>query len=579
MKSLLFAVFATAALSAVSGTAAGLRTLDMVHHNPGEKPTQSKFLDPAFLAAMGSGAKVVNDFQAPQCACTFDELDPTIFPVGSESRKWVENFAASCESRAKACHAAGLKCYYFMDVIVLPRELIRKYRDEICGPGGKVSFAREKTWEIHRLMLREMLRRIPSVDGFVIRTGEMYSHNVPYHGGNTPVNYRKDPEGFVKTHARLMNLLREEVCVKANREVLYRTWDFMLFHTRLDLYHAITDQVEPHPNLLLSIKHTCGDYLRFTTFNPTLGIGRHRQIVEFQCQREYEGKGAYPNYVVKGTIEGFEENRGVPGRQGLVDLLGTPQFAGVWTWSRGGGWEGPYLRNEFWCELNAYVMTAWARDPAAGEAAAFAKFMEAKRIEPASRAAFRRMALLSTDAVVRGLGNLPPESVKACWTRDHFIGDFGWLKVDYARLVSNDLVNVALANKREAVRLWEEIARLAETVRMADKADERYLRTSAQYGLRLYRIYEAGWTVTLLGYQGDRTGVYNKPAIADAIRRYDEAWRDFRRLPVEATDCATLYDGWFAAYRISQDHNSIDPVPGMDGEVDRYRTLVGDAGR
>ena len=45
-------------------------------------------------------------------------------------------------------------------------------------------------------------------------------------------------------------------------------------------------------------------------FNPTLGIGRHRQIVEVQCQREYEGKGAYPNYVVKGVVEGFEENAG-----------------------------------------------------------------------------------------------------------------------------------------------------------------------------------------------------------------------------------------------------------------------------
>ena len=106
--------FAAMVLSATAAEPR-LRTLDMVHHNPGEKPTQSKFLEPAYLAAMGSGAKVVNDFQAPQCACTFDELDPTIFPAGSESRKWVEDFTASCETRARACHAVGIKDHNSID--------------------------------------------------------------------------------------------------------------------------------------------------------------------------------------------------------------------------------------------------------------------------------------------------------------------------------------------------------------------------------------------------------------------------------------------------------------------------------
>ena len=27
-------------------------------------------------------------------------------------------------------------------------------------------------------------------------------------------------------------------------------------------------------------------------FNPCIGIGKHQQVVEVQCQREYEGKGA-----------------------------------------------------------------------------------------------------------------------------------------------------------------------------------------------------------------------------------------------------------------------------------------------
>ena len=32
----------------------------------------------------------------------------------------------------------------------------------------------------------------------------------------------------------------------------------------------------------------------------------------------------------------------------------TDLYAGIWTWSRGGGWGGPYIENEMWCDLNAW---------------------------------------------------------------------------------------------------------------------------------------------------------------------------------------------------------------------------------
>jgi hypothetical protein len=421
-------------------------------------------------------------------------------------------------------------------------------------------------------MVREMLRRIPSVDGYVIRTGEMYAHNVPYHGGNTPHDFRKPLDGFVDTHAKLMNLLREEICVKGGKKVFYRTWDFCRFHIRPDLYLAITEQVEPHEKLFLSVKHTAGDYLRYVPFNPTLGIGRHRQIVEVQCQREYEGKGAYPNYVVKGVVEGFEENAACPGVQGLGEFLKDSRFAGVWTWSRGGGWEGPYVKNELWCEMNAFVMTEWANHPKAGEAAAFNAFMERIGVAEESRDAFRRLAVLSAEAVVRGMGYLSGEKLTACWTRDHFIGGFGdpELDADATRLVTDGRVAESLANRRAAVERWREIVRLADSARLADKETEAFVRVSSRYGLHLYRIYEAGWTVMLLTRQREVTGKTDEAEIAAAITRYDDAWRDYRALASEPT-CATLFDDHFAKYRISQDHNSIDPIPGMGAEVDKAR--------
>jgi hypothetical protein len=35
--------------------------------------------------------------------------------------------------------------------------------------------------------------------------------------------------------------------------------------------------------------------------------------------------------------------------RGLSDLVRGARYAGIWTWSRGGGWIGPYLPDEFWC--------------------------------------------------------------------------------------------------------------------------------------------------------------------------------------------------------------------------------------
>ena len=70
-------------------------------------------------------------------------------------------------------------------------------------------------------------------------------------------------------------------------------------------------------------------------FNRQVGIGKHAQIVEIECQREYEGKGAFPNYIMDGVIDGFVENSP---RVGLNHIIAnSSNVKGIWTWSRGGG--------------------------------------------------------------------------------------------------------------------------------------------------------------------------------------------------------------------------------------------------
>ena len=49
--------------------------------------------------------------------------------------------------------------------------------------------------------------------------------------------------------------------------------------------------------------------------------------MEVPCQREYEGKGAYLNYVARGVIEGFEKHPGQSVRKTWAD----PLIAGMFT--------------------------------------------------------------------------------------------------------------------------------------------------------------------------------------------------------------------------------------------------------
>jgi hypothetical protein len=282
---------------------------------------------------------------------------------------------------------------------VLPKALVAKFKDDICDERGRIDLDRPLTQKILRAQISELFDRCPSLDGLVVRTGEIYLQDSPFHAASANTNESKTQSSTAiihgpDSHIALLKILRDEACVKLGKVVIYRTWDFGYnFHVNPEYYLKVTDAIEPHPNLIFSIKHQAGDFLRMTPFNPTLGIGKHRQIVEVQCQREAYGKGAHPYYVGDGVINGWEEYATLmkPGQpEGLRDLVNNTNFAGVWTWSRGGGWEGPYITNELWCALNAYVIAKYAENPKTNRGGNFQRVRHAT-----TRLARRRRRALS----------------------------------------------------------------------------------------------------------------------------------------------------------------------------------------
>jgi len=544
--------------------------MDMVHHNPGETLTETAFSDPEYLKTHGYNGIVVNDFTFAHAALTFDSLNRDIFPEGSKERAWVISAAERVRKNISMAKKAGLKVYYFTDIVVLPKRLVEIYRDEIVDMNGKITFDRSKTVEIHRIMLAELFEKFPDLDGLVIRTGETYLNNVPYHTGNNPIT------NGVESHIRLINFLRDEVAVKRNKKVFYRTWLSAGMHEKPEVYLSVTNQITPHQNLIFSIKHTKGDFHRTFDFNPTLTLGQHPQIVEIQCQREYEGKGAYPNYIAEGVINGFEEfNSNTPqsGYKGLADIRNHPNMKGVWTWSRGGGWVGPFITNEFWPRLNAFVISRWMNSQNVSEEQIFEQFMVENGVAPGSRRMFRELCLLSAKAVLRGHNSatLDWNSRWVWWMRDEFLSgtDGPILKSAFEKLYASSLLDEAVEEKYQAVRLWAKIEALSLKIKIRSKEDEKYLRTSSRYGHLLHEIIAEGWNVMALGYVGDKTGKYDIDKIKSSIDRYDRAWESYRNLKSSDPSAATLYRPYQFIFRASGYHSTA----GLDASVNKYRQI------
>jgi hypothetical protein len=543
--------------------------LDMVQDNPGEPPQPSVFRDPRKLADWGYNGQVI-EAQADSCE-TFDALAPGLLPPGGEARIWIELHAQALEHQAQQAHAAGLKAYAWFQFIVLPRALVARFQNEICDRRGRLDLERPMTQKILRAQIKELFGRCPSLDGLVVRTGEIYLQDTPFHAASAKADESKTQSSTAilhgpQSHIALLNILRDEVCVQRGKMVFYRTWDFgNNFHVNPEYYLKVTGAIEPHSNLVFSIKHQAGDFLRMTPFNPTLGIGRHRQIVEVQCQREAYGKGAHPFYIGDGVINGWEEYATLmkPGQpRGLSDLVNQANFAGVWTWSRGGGWEGPYLTNELWCALNTYVIARYAEHPDRAEAEIFNEFATGQLgLSGDEVARFRELCRLSAAAVLRGQCSLI-QPVDLWWARDDFMA-----VPDLSRLATTNQVAAALAEKAEAVADWLKIESLARQIHFADPATQDFVETSCAYGRIKYSIFEQAWAIQLYGALGDPSKHYDYEKLSAAIVRYDELWQAWRELKAAHPSCATLSKAV-----------AFGNHPGVGALVDRYRKICAAAG-
>lgn len=532
---------------------------DMVHNNPGLETYETAYNDPGFLKERGYDGKVYHLFDSAAFGLTWERLNQAhpekekVFPEGSQEIKWVENKSADLKQKYVSAAKTGLGVYFMMDIIVLPKRIIKLY-PEILNEEGKIDICTERMQEIIGYMFDEMFEKFPEIAGIYIRYGETYvgnRYNTPYHCGNNPIQGNE-----IDYHKKLISMLIDEVCIKHKRQIFYRTWGFGAFQFDPEFYLEVSSMIPPHPLFYFCIKHTAGDFHRTFPFNQCLNIGAHQQVVEVQAAREYEGKGAYPNYIAGGVIHGFTELEWVmqPGQtKCLMDVAAQDDslIKGLWTWSRGGGWDGPYIMgkngvngeiivedgSELWCDVSAYVLTCWAKDMS-HPADFYVKQYAQKELgmKEADAEIFLKIQNLSSQAVLLGRGtNLPGLDWNVFWTRDQNI-NYDYLMDNIESAYQKGILEEMLAEKKESVRIWQGIAALAQS--LDEKTETRnYIVTTCKYGLYLYSIYETMYRGNARAYYGG-----SREEVNEAVRDYDALWESWNNLYETEKGCPTLYE-------------------------------------
>lgn len=563
---------------------------DMIHDNPGRPDYVSAYTSPEVFVERGVNSKVFDLADAAQYGLlwpdyTVEGTDESIF--NEEETGWILNKRADLIAKYTEFRDAGIKVYFMMDMMVLPKNMSKTGLD--YKTNGRIDIRKEATQQMISDMFDEMFEVFVDeegnslIDGIFVRTGETYTgarYMLPYHEGNNPLDvYTADMSDWnaanVACHTDFVNILREELCIKHDKELIYRTWSFGAFHNDKNTYLSVSDEIEPHENLYFCIKYVAGDFHRNIAFNQCLNAGKHQQIVEVQSAREYEGKGAYPNYIGDGVINGFKEYEWMMNdsqNKSLNDIINVDDslVVGVWTWSRGGGWDGPYINgngeeldpsnplvgdygkpglghdwgDELWADVNSYVIQKWAQDTTRSDKDIVLEYAKNELgMDDVDAESFYELCLKSSDAVLLGRGtNTPGGSLNQFFTRDDVLDNTqGAVDGLIDKMAAGGTVGDSMLKEREeSVKLWKEIIEIAES--FDDSVEKKdYMILTSKYGYYLYSLYETVLKTGVYVKQAESGNTENEDKIASLIEQYDRLWEEWEQLYEENEDCPTLY--------------------------------------
>ncbi|MBS1824212.1 MAG: hypothetical protein JST93_02740 [Acidobacteria bacterium] len=473
--------------------------------------------------------------------------------VSASLRARIEAERARFRGQAAVARRLGLAVVASTDEIQLPSAVVEKL--------GGVNLESDAFWDVYRAKYREVLRAFPEIRYVMVRTGENYSFLHDGHSGqiiSEPGVARAQSAVFVRNMQRLIAETRRLVVDEFGRTLIWRTWDLGNdgFHGDVNVYDKVLAGVKERKGLIFSIKFTQTDYWRYNDFNAAIGRGGVDQIVEFQAAREYEGKGAFPNYV---------------GEEHAVALRRCRDLGvkGVWIWDFGGGWDGPHLKSDRWVRANIYATAKLALNPDA-DPAVLAREWASKEFGAAAAEKVAEMLLLSDDAVLgfryiapysrQHKGWLPARNIM----RDDIIrgekvlGKEGGLRLLYEG--SKHALDEALEEKARALETVRRMRGIFESVRTPERAFAE-AANSLVYMESVAAVMASYVRGMFLYYQWEETGAADLRGRAlTELREWRAQWRRHREeIP--------LLDGVASVYRSQNNYRGAPDVTGAMAET------------
>ena len=340
---------------------AQMLTLAMILDNPGEQPHSTRYRDPRELKALG-----YSDLIAYPTTALSGLLGPDTL-ITPELRRWVAEQYEAIQKTVAEARAAGMGAWLMFDAPSLAAELVGSAMVCINQQPRMLCPASDELLDMTGQCLDALLAQIEGVEGIVLRLGDSDAPKVPYLVGNdvyAPHCSRCSMMGRADRLVRFITYYHGLVVKKLGKRMIVRAWNVRPngMHDNADLCRRVVDRLPNDDRLILSFKFTQTDFWRYQKWNPSsLVCGERPVIYELQCQREFEGKGAVPNYQPPLWCRGMTE---LDGAIGLADVVEKVNLAGLWAWVRGGGWRGPYVSadREMWIDANVYAVPRIALD-------------------------------------------------------------------------------------------------------------------------------------------------------------------------------------------------------------------------
>ena len=394
--------------------------------NPGEPAATSRYDDPAVLRARGFNGLVVYESAALSGGVgVARQSDPDVARFVRETEAQidaaVERAAATGPDDPSTPEAQPLDVYLAFDLLVLDADAVARDADAVCcrNRPGDLCPGRDAVWSQVMAGLDAMLDRWPSAAGVVLRIGDNDATRLPHLMGNDiyrPHCPQCEHLGPADRVVRAVTEAWERVVAARGKRLILRAWNLKPggLHDDAELAAEVARRLPGAPDddrLVLSFKVGPGDFWRYQPWNTSsLVFGRRPVLYELQCQREFEGKGAVPDFQAGLWGAGMPESahrvyrapEAFDAVAGLADAASRVNFAGVLAWVRGGGWGGPFVGDEWWIDANVYAAGRLGDDPAADPAALAAGWVDdALPGLPPARAAGVVQALQTSAEMVR----------------------------------------------------------------------------------------------------------------------------------------------------------------------------------